>query len=369
MRESDSSVEFAILTMEGPRFEAKGMPVDGLSEIMAYREVIVGVAHALFYRQNPGRKRLPRGFDDSFQLRLDRIDDGSAVNVLDRVSSGHDAGDVFDQARDLIEGAISSANLSEELSDDFPSDCLTLFERFGKSLRDDEAFKLQRPYSDRVAIFDPESRKRLLLLRSDSYTSERVLYGHVFEVNADSGSFQIRLDSGQSLPSTLPEGYFEDVRGALSPGDAGALVRVEGIAQLDRSDTLRKMEEISQFDLVPPAREDERFQEADMRLDEFSNLEDGWYGNGTLKPTQVAVKKAHEILDVFARENALVPRVYPMPTGGVQFEWNEGRRDVSLEIHADASAALFDVALDSDEMIEVSPITIEQIVKYSKRIS
>jgi hypothetical protein len=312
---------------------------------------------------------LPRGFDDSFELRLDRIEAGSAVNVLERVSSRHYEGDVFDQARDLIEGAISSANLEEELPDDFPKDCLASFDRFGKSLRDNEAFTLRKPLSERGAVLDTESRKTLLLRRSDSYTSERVLYGRVFEVNADSGSFQFRLDSGQSVPSALPDGYFEDVRGALSPGGSGALVRVEGVAQLDSSDTLRKMEEVSQFDLVPPAREDERFQEAVLRLDEFSDLEDGWYGEGTLKPAIVAIEKAHEILDVIAREAGPVPRVYPMPTGGVQFEWNDDRRDVSLEIRDDSSAALFDVDLDGDEMIEIDPITIEQIVKYSQRFS
>lgn len=74
------------MRLTGSRFGQPGMPVEVLPELAAYRELVATVARELFLRRNPGRQRVPRGFTESFQLRLERVDKGSTIPVLERVS-------------------------------------------------------------------------------------------------------------------------------------------------------------------------------------------------------------------------------------------------------------------------------------------
>jgi hypothetical protein len=84
------------MRLTGSRFGQPGMPVEVLPELTAYRELIVAVARELFLRRNLGRQRVPRGFTESFQLRLERVDKGSTIPVLERVNPGQALHPEFD---------------------------------------------------------------------------------------------------------------------------------------------------------------------------------------------------------------------------------------------------------------------------------
>ena len=78
-------IELASLRFDGKRFEGHALDVECTQELIAYRSLILECAKELWRRKNPGRVRLPRGFEDGFRVQFDRIDEGSAVVPLRRV--------------------------------------------------------------------------------------------------------------------------------------------------------------------------------------------------------------------------------------------------------------------------------------------
>jgi hypothetical protein len=70
--------------MTGARFDGGGMPVEAAPELAAYRDLVISLAEELFRQRNPGRQRLPARFEDRLQLRLETVEQGSAVLVIER---------------------------------------------------------------------------------------------------------------------------------------------------------------------------------------------------------------------------------------------------------------------------------------------
>ena len=69
---------FAALVMHGHRFQRHALPLDVLQELDAYRRLVVDVAKAVFLQNQPGRKRVPKGFEDGFALYVRAVEPGSA---------------------------------------------------------------------------------------------------------------------------------------------------------------------------------------------------------------------------------------------------------------------------------------------------
>lgn len=113
MPESKFELEpFVTHVLKGARFEEHAVPLTVLPDLTAYRDLVLEVARALFFRENPGRQRVPRGFDESFELVLRTIGEGSAVAPLERRQKAQTgpplqllksrATDCYEQARDVV---------------------------------------------------------------------------------------------------------------------------------------------------------------------------------------------------------------------------------------------------------------------------
>ena len=61
---------FMIPVFRGKRFENHEVPLDVLPDLAAYRDLVLELARHLFLAGSPSRKRVPKGFVDSFQLVL-----------------------------------------------------------------------------------------------------------------------------------------------------------------------------------------------------------------------------------------------------------------------------------------------------------
>ena len=76
--------DLAILRFEGDRFSAHTLDVDVTRELISYKRLVLECAKQLWRRRNPGRMRLPRGFEEGFSLVFSEIRDGSAGVPLKR---------------------------------------------------------------------------------------------------------------------------------------------------------------------------------------------------------------------------------------------------------------------------------------------
>jgi hypothetical protein len=166
---------FARLRLTGGRFDRAGMPVETLVELAAYRDLVVGVAKEIFRGRHPDRQRVPRGFEDRLHLRLRTVEEGSAIPVLERaLPEGMllAPDDEFTEARNLIEDAVAAVDAQALLPDDFPHDALVLFNRFGQTLRADEAIELRYGTAISGPRYTPEVRKALVLQQKRTYQQE-----------------------------------------------------------------------------------------------------------------------------------------------------------------------------------------------------
>ena len=85
-------ITFMTPVFRGKRFENHEIPLDVLPDLAAYRDLVLDLARHLSLARSPSRKRVLRGFVDSFQLVLRTIEPGSACPVLERVPPSLPAG-------------------------------------------------------------------------------------------------------------------------------------------------------------------------------------------------------------------------------------------------------------------------------------
>ena len=131
-------VPFAELRLQGGRFEAgAGMPLDALPELSAYRVLVIEAARTIYREHHPERRRVPKGFVDHLELRLRRVDEGSQVPVIERLTQGDQLplSDEFDEARDRIAELIADAQSASPPPPWAEGRVLDAVSRFGRSLQ------------------------------------------------------------------------------------------------------------------------------------------------------------------------------------------------------------------------------------------
>ncbi|WDP99053.1 hypothetical protein PVK74_24830 [Micromonospora chalcea] len=372
---------FVELRMKGQRFDHPGMPVEALSELVAYRELLVEVAKALFLRNNPGRQRVPKGFVERLRLRLRRVDEGSALPVLERLDTDAEGffprEDEFVVARRLIEAAISSVASEDTLPSDFPEDVVGYFNRFGRSLLPGDSIELREPGHERGAVYTANVRRRLLLSRSSTYRVNANLLGRIVEIDAEDSAFNLRTLTNNVVRCHFESELFPFIRNALLPDGAGPAVRVSGEAVLDRIDKVVRMEvteagyadeadeasDTLDFDGdaegIPPQRtfraiprQSDPAAKVNRRIDELESLGPGWLDGEGEPPAQEVLAHLRQLALVLAAPTHPPVRIYPTPEGGVQLEWTNGTHEYSIEVHADLSAYVVQVDTATDDLRE-----------------
>ena len=113
------------------------------------------------------------------------------------------ADDDFTRARDAIEDAVAAAEAGDPVPSGFPPLALVLFNRFGQTLRSDEAIELRRGYADSGPRYTVDTRRTLLLSNRKTYQEELDGIGWISEVDGNGMSCRIRLRLG--LLSFVPD--------------------------------------------------------------------------------------------------------------------------------------------------------------------
>jgi hypothetical protein len=251
---------FARLTFRGTRFDRAAMPLEALPELAAYRDLVLAFARILYKKQNPDRQRLPKGFDESLKLVLERLEAGSTVAAVARKTSPPEGlfdaegeHDYFGEARDLITEIIDKEGESE-LAPEF-EDALGRFTAFGRTLSDDESIVVSTESRTGKTPYTRSVRKRILLRHQTTYEDEVLLVGEVRMADLDKEGFSLRIASGRRIDvQTLP--LFFPL--ALRSLQGAATVRIRGTGLYDAQGVLIR---------VPMA--------SDVSLDEEGNTASG----------------------------------------------------------------------------------------------
>jgi len=340
--------------LTGSRFDGEGMPVETLVELSAYRDLVLGVAKELFRATHPARQRVPRGFAERLQLRLRAVEAGSAVPVLERVAVSGTlvaADDEFTQARDVIEDAVAAVAGGADLPSAFPPSALVLFNRFGQTLRSDEAIELRRGAAPSGATYTRAVRKKLVLSQRRTFQEEVEDIGWVTEVDADHMSCLIRLRIGASgaIPAPLDEVTFAAAKEVLAPKGEGPPVRVSGIGVFDTEQRLIRFDSIHDVNVIEDADE---LVSLDRRCDELAALPAGWLDGEGVRLDAVVLDRARRILAELLNFDVPRPRVFPTPEGGVQAEWTVAGHEISVTFEPNGSLYAVSVNLASGQTEE-----------------
>ena len=200
--------DLAVLRFEGERFENHTLDVDTTLELIAYKKLVLECAKELWRRRNPGRLRLPRGFEEGFALAFSEIRQGSAgVPLKRRIERGSDeldlpSEDEFIHAARLLDEAIEAAGSGQALPSDLPRNVIPLFREFGRTLLPDESVFIRSAGRLTESAYTAPVRERLGAWTDPTYEDVVEVCGEV-SMASIRGQFTLTLESGET-----PSGRF-----------------------------------------------------------------------------------------------------------------------------------------------------------------
>jgi hypothetical protein len=364
---ADTEDTFARLRLIGGRFDGAGMPVEALGELVAYQDLVVGVAKEVFRAEHPDRQRLPSAFGERLQLRLGTVEQGSVMPVLERPREPGalmPVPDEFTRARDIIEDAIAAAETNANLPASFPRQALVLFNRFGQTLHQDEAIELRRGNAKSGPRYTQQIRRRLVLETGSTVQDEVEGVALVLELNAGQMTCMVRFLSGSpsSVRAPVDELTFAPLKEAMAPNGNGPLVHILGVGVYDKARGLIRLDSIHDVSLV-----DEESAAVESRLCELEELGQGWLDGDGAPVAPGALRHARETLADLQRLRVPQPRLYPTPEGGVQAEWTSGRFEISITFEPDGSLYAVGVDTASGDESELESANAKDLAQFVLR--
>jgi hypothetical protein len=347
MPEPKSELEpFVTHVLKGARFEGHSLPLTVLPDLTAYRDLVLEVARVLFFRDNPDRQRVPKGFEDDFELVLRGIREGSAVVPLERRPKPAPAQltlvarppDYFEKSRDIVNQTIDAINNGTPAPAGFPLEAVRCFNNFGRTLRSDESIEILAPGSGRGVTYNKKVRRRLVLLREGTYEDAVEITGRVVQYDTQRRTFGI-LVGEQSVTGTLEglsQAQMAIVRAAAVHTEE-LRVFATGVGAYDAFDRLVRLVAIQDLSFA----EDENLREKldiGKRLAALAELADGWLdGSGSPIPPQTLARLA-DLLKGAEGDGLPRPYLYPTPEGQVQAEWSFVGAEVSACFDLEANS-------------------------------
>lgn len=355
---------FARFRFAGGRFDSHTIPLEVLPDLAAYRKLVVEVAKLKFRMRMGKRVRVPKGFEDSFQIGLARIEGGrSAVAYMPRLrpvvapppqqplnfaanqpAFSQPQYSDFDDARDYIDNLIDSVGSTGSVPQEFPVELAGFFNSFGQSLREDEFIELGFGGAKHVR-YDTFIRKKIVLSRETTYENavdaQFVLNGgevaqgaiHVLDVNGGGFDFQ---------PST--EFEFKKAYSRASEN-----VRLVGTGLYDKNERLRRLLSVNVI-----YSEGGATQPFESRLEEITATPAGWYDDKNPAPSTSAIEAMRRLLVDVSMQPVPLPHLYPLPNGGIAAEWTIGAWEASAEVDETGSQVnLNAVNTDTVEMVDM----------------
>jgi hypothetical protein len=333
----DPKQPFARLRFSGKRYGGPVFPVEVLPELSAYRDLVVAAARALYLRDHPERQKVPRGFEASFHLVLDHIEEGSSMPVLSRLAVASAVvglqtavvDDYYERARQLVEDTASAANTPAQLPE-LASSLFEKFSQFGRLLQLDETIFLSAPgVENDGAAYNADIRKKLMLRLSDEYWDEVAYIGEINELNRTRGTFQLTTFEGKTIALNFQPRMFHQLADWLKESP---VVMVKARARY-RADGRLVEHEVESVSLAVEDSGDSPVLECSVDLDiQFAGLQAlkaGWLDGQGRAYDSSALHQIRSVLEMLIRQHQL-PRPYLYPTSecDVRAEWDTESHEV-----------------------------------------
>lgn len=328
----------------GGRFDNHRIPLELLKDFAAFEEMVVSFAKWKYLQEHPERERVPRGFANSIELALVGVEKGSAIPIIlmtialeSQVTNAR----YFENARDEIIHAIASIHQGGQ--PEIPPNLLSFFDRFGRSLRQDEGIELTRADGVQV-VFNQAVRHELLRASQiEDWSEEMTVRGRVSEVDQGRAGFELELRGGLRISAPLTLQHSDIVLQALSEYRTGTVVALQGVVMRNRANRLVRVESIEDVTILDPL-------DVALRLEELSDLKDGWLDGRGFAPSWAGLQWLVYAFEKNYDISLPLPYLYPTPEGGIRAEWSLNDQEISLEIDLETRKGAFHALSLQDEI-------------------
>jgi hypothetical protein len=348
---------FSEFKLDGDRFRGGRLPVDALVELERYRALLLAAAERAWLIDHPDSD-LPEDFEREFDLAIKKVDDGSAVSVLERPESVY--GDYFDLGRDTVDAmfaeivqgidpkALEGApprDKAEPLAPDLVEAFLDLgthaaFRDLGSSLEVDEKAVFPERDSDiqvtmgvRTKVVRPLVKKVREITVSREHL-DSIIAGRLIALNAERRNYTVNtLLYGTINGRYADEAKTAELRAVLDSSSLAPVVRIEGRMSWVRG-RLEKILDVDNVELFEIESEP-----WSRRFIELASLGRNWSDEADTSDviSFSALDAAREIIRAIARnERSPFPGITPMEDGGVHIQWLAIPRHTSVEISPEA---------------------------------
>ncbi len=343
------------LRYTGTRFEGTRLPVDVLSDLPAFRDLLVAFAKDQFRRANTDKQRVPKGFDKSLSFALVAVEDGSAVPVIswNRNLAQANLPGIADDLENIVDASYRDVVrlIDNAGSSVFPkslsSEHIRALNKLGSGLRDHERIEFQgvEGKDGRIVYLDNFRRKALITKVRQTYQSRHdgtgVLRGT--HMPADGLGY---LEVETVVYGLIKVSLESDLIKANFDGNLGSTVQFDMQVELDDSDKLVSIVDV--FDIVViDAQREASLERCRARLAGFRELAAGWYDGDGVPVSDAAFAAANRFL---SKRPTLLDayKLYPTPDGGILFEFEHGEWDWSVELVASGAVEFYGVQTNGD---------------------
>lgn len=352
---------FAAPVFRGGRFTDHTIPIDVLPQLVAYRNLVREVAKTLF-RVRKGRIRVPAGFDTAFQLKLQQVEGDCAVPVLTRpevagragarpmATDEQEAGDYYDDARDIIANTIDAVARGRPLPEDFPEEFLPRLRDLGSYLADDEALELRGPSREPGPVYT--TMVRLLLderTARQSYSRVAEISGTVMGFDWDPGLFRLRTLDGADVVGRHTSATAHKVLKALQEKKFSR-VRVLGLVTYTSEHIPMRVSDIRDVS-VWSGTDGASVRRVEDRLQELMQLPAGWLeGEGIPVLSDEVPWLSGYLIELMVDHGLPEPTLFALADGGVQAIWRRLPWRVEADFNlAERAVSLIAINVDADE--------------------
>jgi hypothetical protein len=352
---------FARFRLAGGRFDSHQIPLEVLTDFSAYRRLVIEVAKVLYRKRTLNKVRVPKGFEESFQIGLASIEGGSsavasmyAMNRVVTPDFQHALNFTideptfnypdFDEARAYIETVIGTVGSEGKVPEDFPSELAGFFNSFGQHLQEDEFIELSKSGKHPVR-YDTAIRKTIVLSRETTYENA---VDAIFILNGGDvaqGVIHVLSQDGTAFDYQPPTEF--EFHKAYAR--ASQTVRLLGSGLYDRNERLKRLLSISVV-----YNDGGATQAFEDRLSEISVMPAGWYDDENPAPSLAAIAGMRRFLEYVSLRPVPRPYLYPLVNGGISAEWSTDAWEASGETHESGSVVLH--AINIDTQVEISAI-------------
>lgn len=346
--------------LTGKRFNDHLMPLDLLEDFAALEDLLLSVAKKIYLAEHPARKIAPKSLTDGVSLKLEKVDEGSAIlkiwlviNTLLNVPQQPTelTTTYFERAKNEVFAAIDAAYKNETIVSEFiDKDDLLHFRKVGNRLREDEAIDFSPNSENYTAILDRRIRHRILEASvHNNDPRDAKIRASVASLNKEKGIFTLSIVGGGNteISTAFSPAFYNLFIESFERYETGQKILIFGTAKYNKANKIEEIVSVQSVSILDPL-------DVPSRLWELSSIKNGWLdgeiGSGINKR---GISKLSDLFDLHFDHSLPLPHVYPTVDGNIQAEWSTDTSEVSLEITlSDLRGLLHDYNVSSKEYTE-----------------